>query len=152
VSSAIDRHQRCFFVVSAAYVTDTKNQFLKIKKYEPRSRPAGPRSKPTVVGPRCRFLGGALTHAAVKLKEAVIVDPSGLDLGPAPWSHRRSTLKEAVPVTEGSSGAPCVARPSKREAWVHVAEGSSAEKALSVLAGPPIPAACKVHTNMEKER
>jgi hypothetical protein len=42
----------------------TKNLFLKIKKTpEPISRPVGPRSKPTVVGPCRRYVGGALTRA-----------------------------------------------------------------------------------------
>jgi hypothetical protein len=100
------------------------------KKTKLRSRPVRPKSKPTVVGLRHRCLSGALTHATVELKEAVTVEPSGLDLGLAPWSHRRSALKEVVSIAEGSSGARCVARPSQREARVHVVEGSSAEKAL----------------------
>jgi hypothetical protein len=84
--------------------TDSKNQFSKIKKsHEPRSRPVGPKSKPAVVRPPRRCIGGALAHAAVEPKEAVIIELSGPDLGPAPWSHHRrgSVSKEAIARAEG---------------------------------------------------
>jgi hypothetical protein len=110
--------------------TGTKKLIFKNKNTEPRSRPIGPRSKPAIIRPCRRCLGGALAHATVEPKEAVTVEPSGPDLGPTPRSHRRSAPKEAIPIAKGSSGARCVAQPSQREAWVHVTEGSSAKKAL----------------------
>jgi hypothetical protein len=139
-----------------------KNIFFK--KIEPRSSPVGPRSKPTVVGPHHRCLGGALTHAAVEPKEVVAVEPSGPDLGHAPWSRWRSAPKEVVPVAEGSLGACMPRRPSSRLLGevggrrarqspscvklclegVLDGEGAADVAGLDVLAGPLIPAACEV--------